>query len=122
MKPNKSDIMKWINALRSGEYKQANGALQNEYGYCCLGVLCEIASPDHCRPDGIMLGGGYPAIDYGDPPWVSEINKGFFDLAGVRLSGLNDVGYRFHSENLERFTFDEIADLLQAVYIEEVLD
>lgn len=38
---------KWIDALRSGKYKQTTGALRrqsdNEVGYCCLGVLCEVA-------------------------------------------------------------------------------
>lgn len=34
---------KWIQALRSGEFKQGQEALKNEYGqYCCLGVLCEV--------------------------------------------------------------------------------
>jgi hypothetical protein len=34
---------KWIEALRSGEYKQGTGTLQNKCGYCCLGVLCKLA-------------------------------------------------------------------------------
>lgn len=36
---------KWIDALRSGKYKQGRAALRNiqEDTYCCLGVLCEIA-------------------------------------------------------------------------------
>lgn len=35
---------KWVNALRSGKYKQTNGMLHNSYdnSYCCLGVLCDI--------------------------------------------------------------------------------
>lgn len=37
----------WINALRSGKYKQTIGSLRNEpddgvYTYCCLGVLTEL--------------------------------------------------------------------------------
>lgn len=32
---------KWVEALRSGEYKQGRGELLNDEGaYCCLGVLC----------------------------------------------------------------------------------
>lgn len=30
---------RWVKALRSGEFKQAEGDLHNECGYCCLGVL-----------------------------------------------------------------------------------
>ncbi len=37
---------KWLKALRSGEYEQANGQLyDDEYlggSYCCLGVACEV--------------------------------------------------------------------------------
>ncbi len=33
----------WIAALESGEYKQAQGRLRTNEGYCCLGVLCDVA-------------------------------------------------------------------------------
>lgn len=34
----KKDIRKWVKALRSGEFKQAKGALQDKVGYCCLEI------------------------------------------------------------------------------------
>ena len=34
----------WVAALRDTDtYPQTKGALHNEDGYCCLGVLCEVA-------------------------------------------------------------------------------
>jgi hypothetical protein len=54
----KQDIKeRWVAALRSGEYKQAegylsaitrhdDGSLKEVVGHCCLGVLCEIAVAD----------------------------------------------------------------------------
>lgn len=49
MKRMRPDIKAdWVRALRSGQYEQTKkGALiyqtdDQEYGYCCLGVLCEI--------------------------------------------------------------------------------
>jgi len=33
---------KWVNALRSGKYKQAQYNLKSGYGYCCLGVLTDL--------------------------------------------------------------------------------
>jgi hypothetical protein len=33
---------KWVEALRSGSYKQAQYGLQRDGGFCCLGVLCDI--------------------------------------------------------------------------------
>lgn len=42
---------RWVDALRSGDYKQAKGVLKTETlegdtAYCCLGVACELALPD----------------------------------------------------------------------------
>ena len=49
---NREVMKKWVAALRSGEYMQANGELRvaNEDGshsYCCLGVLCELHRKEH---------------------------------------------------------------------------
>jgi hypothetical protein len=33
----------WLEQLRSDEFTQTTGYLHNENGFCCLGVLCEIA-------------------------------------------------------------------------------
>lgn len=35
---------RWIEALRSGRFKQTIGALRDENGYCCLGVLHLVAT------------------------------------------------------------------------------
>lgn len=32
----------WVEALRSGEYEQTNGALRYEDKFCCLGVACDL--------------------------------------------------------------------------------
>ncbi len=39
---------KWIEALKSGEYKQCQEKLRAKSGrrYCCLGVLADIADPE----------------------------------------------------------------------------
>lgn len=54
--PNQQVIKQWVDALRSGEYKQATGRLGRhdswtdhygetyQPGHCCLGVLCELAA------------------------------------------------------------------------------
>lgn len=39
----KADIKdKWLNALRSGDYKQCTGRLHKGEGFCCLGVLTDL--------------------------------------------------------------------------------
>lgn len=32
----------WVEALRSGQYRQGHSALRNDDAYCCLGVACEV--------------------------------------------------------------------------------
>lgn len=42
--------LKWIRALLSGDYTQAQGRLKEQrsdlsgYNYCCLGVLCDVSN------------------------------------------------------------------------------
>lgn len=38
---------KWIDALRSGEYKQGKSFLQKHNLFCCLGVLCDLHSKEN---------------------------------------------------------------------------
>lgn len=39
LRMNKDIKKKWVEALRSGDYKQTRLRLQDKGGYCCLGVL-----------------------------------------------------------------------------------
>ena len=56
MKPSlKSE---WSEALRSGKYSQAHEALCDGEGYCCLGVLLDIAAPDEWVADPCSPGAG----------------------------------------------------------------
>ena len=45
MSMNSEIKQEWLDALRSNEYEQAIGMLRSEEGgYCCLGVLCDLAA------------------------------------------------------------------------------
>ena len=44
MKKRVKDL--WIEALLSGEYKQTQGYLRTNEGFCCLGVLCDLANKE----------------------------------------------------------------------------
>jgi hypothetical protein len=37
---------KWVEALRSGNYKQTKAGLRKGDNFCCLGVLCDVVSPE----------------------------------------------------------------------------
>jgi hypothetical protein len=66
--PNKVNLMKWIAALRSGEFTQSRMALReqvrrgtDDMRYCCLGVACEIYRRE--TGDGEWHGQGFAVTD-----------------------------------------------------------
>lgn len=54
-KLNKVAIKKWVDALRSGKYRQCNGHLKVQGNkrplYCCLGVACLVAKSNNVDID-----------------------------------------------------------------------
>jgi hypothetical protein len=110
---------KWLQALRSGKYKQTTACLQDEAGFCCLGVLCDLyaketkaASWQYDENGSIEvfntgsvrgpLGGRYDAY----PPTAVYTWAGLHHSTAKRLAVIND----------ESCSFDPSAD-----YIEERL-
>lgn len=125
------DFKKWLNALRSGKYKQTKRSLQNDKGFCCLGVACDVFIPKGKREVYLKTGfliGILPIFQKASPYWLRKINDDFgiktehrwyvgqeaiIDTDAYRLVTLND---------LLNFTFEEIADTLEAVYLWNVLE
>jgi hypothetical protein len=119
---NIEQIKAWIEALRSGRFKQGVSVLETaDHRFCCLGVACRIFIP----PDKFLmtmhesnthLSGTTPHDQPNAPNWLQQINSDFatkIEINDWSFIELNDTG---------RFTFDEIADLIQAVYIDKVLE
>lgn len=84
----------WINALRSDKYTQGRQKLRNGNAFCCLGVLCDIISPEgwfygkHGRVDfhGVRLfESNYPHHLF---------SKGIPDCFD-KLANMNDSGRNF---------------------------
>ena len=42
-------VKRWVDALRSGEYKQGRNFLERDGKFCCLGVLCEIEGQEYMK-------------------------------------------------------------------------
>lgn len=95
---------KWIDALRSGKYKQGRGILKTVDGeFCCLGVLCDV---------------------YNNEGWVTT--SSFYEYNGFRFrSSLSyDISKLFDLTNsiedvliymndTEEKTFEQIADWIE---------
>jgi len=115
------DFNTWVKALRSGKYKQTRGVLQDQDGYCCLGVACEVLIPDRTKEvyemEGItpqyLLRGNMPGEQRFAPDWLDEVDGDFGDKTRHQLTELNDT---------LGFSFDEIADILEMVYKYRVLE
>lgn len=99
----------WVEALRSGEYPQAQARLYDRFadGYCCLGVLCDVIDPHKWRSDG-----AYEAVVDG------EVIRMHDTLAGPVLDALGmpeDVADRLMDMNdQDGKSFDEIADYIES--------
>ena len=90
----------WVDALRSGKYKQGRGALRsggNEYG--CLGVLIDVLGIDWYPPSNSVMDDSY-SIE-GSFTYEHELRP----LKSYTLIMMNDE---------DKMSFAEIAD-----YIEE---
>lgn len=126
----------WVKALRSGEYPQATKYLHVEgKGFCCLGVLCDLAVKDGAIPAPVsMRRGDIRVWVYGNHDDAAEASftslpYAVCDWAGLSLDNTdpiiamretdedgNDAGTGFHpasdlNDNLH-LTFAEIADAI----------
>ena len=117
-KPQREDMVKWVKALRSGEYTQARGSIveelaNNQYAFCCLGVLAmtlggEVADPDEYEGEPTMCikvdeeyVGSTGCMGIG---WIGGLSSDWVD----RLIELNDD---------DLATFDNIADYIEVELI-----
>lgn len=116
----------WINALRSGEYRQGRSRLakrtkKGNFKFCCLGVLCDVVGvkgePNQITdeiefgfdgetmtlPDLVWKGLGLTDPDIDIPVGQTrDMAERQLTVSSVSLATLNDDG----------FTFPQIADLI----------
>lgn len=115
----KSNVRRWVVALRSGEYEQATRCLRDNGGrMCCLGVACDL----YRKETG---DGAWDPTD--DPGWVfatrhervgsilPDVVKNWLGVlernplldAQTSAAGMNDAGR----------PFEEIADAIEEAYL-----
>jgi len=87
---------KWLKALRSGRYEQANGALEEDGKNCCLGVLaCEEPELFDKDPYSYLPDFTFKGTDWQNEGFLPE----FYMDARVQnvLSDLNDRDVSFET-------------------------
>lgn len=99
------DILKeWIEALRSGKYKQGKMQLKLAHKkgdqFCCLGVLCDIIDNskwENCKMDGSLCQ-NYMGADIFPPEHIRIIPKNMNNsntLRGMLSHQNDDLGWDF---------------------------
>lgn len=96
----------WLKALRSGNFKQTTGCLQDDSGYCCLGVACEVLIDEYDKVRNVlgMLHDTNPSDQIHSPDWLCIVDSYISGHTGTSLIQYNDD---------HELTFDEIVDILE---------
>ena len=112
--PAVKEAQKWADALRSKKFKQGKHKLESEEGFCCLGVACKVFTPEHLQTkSNNKLLGVMPYYQQYAPEWLKNGVLNDFDAKiGQHFPKLND--------DLD-YTFDEIADLIELVYVHKAI-
>ena len=76
---------RWVQALRSGKYKQGRRVLKQGENFCCLGVLCEVTGTPY-RPGSVCSA---------MPSRAARQRLGLDDELADNLASLNDQGTSF---------------------------
>ena len=91
---NKDKVRAWVEALRSGEYRQGRDRLatvDNEaVNYCCLGVACEVAIKDGLNLDRTVVDGDDPDIDVSVPYVLYDTEPNVLPSAVRQWLGVKD--------------------------------
>lgn len=133
MSVNPEVAQKWADALRSGEYPQSSGVLHNNFGFCCLGVLCDVAVKNGVIPapridsDVISARRFYGAEEASAflptevQDWLGTDGRDV-DAPQSVVNALNLYNFRSSFVALNDThdaTFDHIADCIEFTYLRE---
>lgn len=102
----------WLDALRSGKYRQGQGQLRQTDGnghnrFCCLGVLCDLAVKD---------GGPKWNSERGPENHAAEPSAKILKFMGLTDNEVNDL-IGLNDDELRNFK--EIADYIEHVIMPE---
>ena len=140
------NIQKWIDALRSGEYKQIRYFLRSTVGYSALGVACDISGQGEWVIDKSILYPYFDPIGFTSPssnyePEVSDLTYykyNYITKYGAEIDVLNyDVRKwlgldsnradiyvynlnMIYFNDKKYYDFDEIADIIESNWAEMV--
>lgn len=108
---------RFLNALRSGKYKQIRDELFNQSlgGYCCLGVMCSLRGIKNRELEGVCFPQDIASFDtaFNIDPTTHDFFHGIYSDESAwkvpyrgRMRPLNELN------DLEELTFKQIANII----------
>jgi hypothetical protein len=104
----------WLTALRSGLYRQGEGALNNNQFFCCLGVLCDVYQKQ--TGDGAWINNNEVGLTFSSEEAGSHSILPKFVQIWAGMSDENPIieGDKSLAEyNDDGVGFEDIADLIE---------
>ena len=100
---------KWVEALRSGKYKQSIQFLHSEEGYCCLGVACDLFKEKHQKWEKSNF------IYNFKNEKNHSYNQNYIPRSLARKIGIDNSNQECLSRlnDINRFSFKKIADYIE---------
>ena len=101
---------KWVEALRSGAYKQGRCALRSaDDEFCCLGVLCDLGVKAGIIPEPVLESSSYKYYDRN-----GFLPQSIMNWVGIRTNyGEMNEGHDLTTLNdSDKYTFSQIADVI----------
>lgn len=103
---------KWVEALRSGEYKQGVGYLRDdENHFCCLGVLCDISREGTWKEDND--GWNFKVKDKSSRSMDTELTDEFADKIELDLDDMNTLIGMNDGDGRPAEPFSKIANYIE---------
>lgn len=107
---------KWVQALRSGEYKQGKGSLRVNDEFCVLGVACDLASKAGVVTQIKYHDGSYSydSCSYIAPIGVMDMFGICSDGAKYKTAGRISITTTLTEQNDNGMSFSALADLIES--------
>lgn len=113
---------KWIDALRSGHYRQGEDCLKlrmEQNYFCCLGVLCDIYINEHPELEINWIDHDYESSAFiNEKLYLPEQVREWVNLETKNATYINENGKKssLDLDNDNGKTFNEISDIIEKYF------
>lgn len=105
---------RWVQALRSGQYKQGTDALHPSADtYCCLGVLCDLYRVEQGKGEWTGDGCQECFVIGPDELEAAVLPKAVMGWADISTPNGNHYGHELSAMNDRGWSFDRLAEQIE---------